>query len=56
MRKDPRRQVRKTLERIAFDTGTPTAQQVRCLEMLAKLTGMFDSTGTQEPVTVVEDV
>lgn len=50
--------VMNTLCQIAFTpaTGSAVTQQVRCLELLAKLLGMFDSSGGLEPVTVVEDI
>lgn len=50
--------VRSALCQIAFSpaTGQGVGHQVRCLELLAKLLGMFDGGTGVEPVTVVEDV
>lgn len=50
--------VHKTLCDIAFTpaSGTAVGHQVRCLELLAKMLGMFDSGSAAEPVTVVEDL
>ena len=47
-----------TLCDIAFTpaTGTAVGHQVRCLELLAKLLGMYDNTTTAEAAVVVEDV
>lgn len=36
--------------------GAAVSNKVRCLELLAKLLGMFDTGGNVEPVTVVEDL
>lgn len=50
--------VRASLCEIAFSDaqGQAVGHKVRCLELLAKMLGLFDSSGLMEPVTVVEDV
>lgn len=50
--------VHKTLCDIAFTpaTGTAVGYQVRCLEILARMLGLFDGSTGVESVTVVEDV
>ena len=52
------RQVQDTLCQIAFTetTGSALGYRVRCLELLAKMLGLFDGTAEAEPVTVVEDI
>lgn len=50
--------VMKHLSDIAFGEaqGAAVSHKVRCLELLAKLLGMFDCGGNVESVTVVEDI
>ena len=46
------------LRAIAFGEaqGPAVGHKVRCLELLAKMLGLFESGGEMEPVTVVEDL
>ena len=57
-REETARKVQKTLCDIAFTeaTGSALGYRVRCLELLAKMLGMFEGGGETEPVTVVEDI
>ena len=50
--------VRKALSDIAFGQaeGAAVGHKVRCLELLAKMLGLFEGNRDVEPVTVVEDV
>ena len=50
--------VRANLAAIAFGEaqGPAVGHKVRCLELLAKMLGLFESGGEMEPVTVVEDI
>lgn len=50
--------VRSALAGIAFAQaeGSAVGHKVRCLELLAKMLGLFDSTPQVEAVTVVEDI
>ena len=50
--------VRKALADIAFAEaqGAAVGPKVRCLELLAKMLGLFEGNRDAEPVTVVEDV
>ncbi len=52
------KQVQDTLCEIAFKeaTGTAMGYRVRCLELLAKMLGLFEGSSGDEPVTVVEDI
>ena len=52
------KQVVDTLCAIAFApaSGSALGQQVRCLEILAKLLGLYDRTDGTEAVTIVEDL
>lgn len=52
------RRVLDSLGQIAFGEaqGSAVSNKIRCLELLAKLLGMFEGNGAMEPVTVVEDV
>ena len=56
--KDIGQRVLDTLCDIAFtpSSGAGVGHQVRCLELLARLTGLFDSVGCEEGVTIVEDI
>ena len=56
--KETAQKVQKTLCDIAFTpaTGTAMGYQVRCLELLAKMLGLFEGDSGAEPVTVVEDI
>ena len=36
--------------------GSAVGNKVRCLELLAKLLGMFESNANMEPATIVEDI
>ena len=49
------RRVEEKLCQLAFEGGG-TAQQVRSLELLAKLLGLFEGGRELPPVTIVEDV
>jgi len=57
-RKETAQKVEKTLCDIAFreSSGSALGYQVRCLELLAKMLGLFESRSGEEPVTVVEDI
>lgn len=50
--------VRKALADIAFADaqGSAVGYKVKCLELLAKMLGLFEGNRDVEPVTVVEDV
>ena len=52
------KQVVDTLCAIAFTpaSGSALGQQVRCLEILAKLLGLYDRADGAEAVTIVEDL
>ena len=56
--KETAQKVQETLCDIAFTpaTGTAMGYQVRCLELLAKMLGLFEGNSGAEPVTVVEDM
>ena len=56
--KEIAQKVQDTLCDIAFTPakGTAVGHQVRCLELLAKLTGMYDRPANMEPAVVVEDL
>ena len=50
--------VRKALSDIAFGQaeGAAVGHKVRCLELLAKMLGLFEGNRDVEPVMVIEDV
>ena len=52
------KRVRQGLADIAFAPaeGAAVGHKVRCLELLAKMLGLFEGNRDVEPVTVVEDV
>lgn len=52
------KRVRESLADIAFAPaeGAAVGHKIRCLELLAKMLGLFEGGSQMEPVTVVEDV